>query len=272
MLFWLSIACAPRVEPWDAPKPPDMFEMAEKFSDPKGNLDEEKMADLTEWLLGDGGIAVVGTVVVFQTVFPSIFSELEAGVSDEESEERAGNFEEDSYLDGDGWLRLTLPCGEADIDQANMVVNTLFSKEGLDPRLWGASENCKWSDAELNLDAEMGFFVPFASPMIDQSVWEGEEGKWFYFDGELDILDYEVNDAFQLMWDADDHMKILWEDGNSRFVIRAPVIEPETLELNIEDLAELSSLTIEIATGDGDWDCVVADGNCSGPSGQVIDW
>jgi hypothetical protein len=269
MLFLWTIACAPRIEPRDAPEPPDLFEMAENFANPKGSLDTEKASELTDWMLGDGGIAVMGVALIFQSVFPSIFSELESGLN---QEGESGTGLEDLPIDGDGWLRMTLPCGGESIDTSKMVLNSLFSTEGLDPRLWGSADQCQWPDLQLGLDAEIGFLIPSGSSMIDGTSWEGEDGKWFSFDGSLDVFDYQIEDALQLMLNSEEQIGILWETGDTRFIIEVPTFDPENLELQLENLEDLGSLSIGITTEEGKWECVLVTGNCSTPLGATFSW
>lgn len=273
MLFLWTIACAPRIEPRDTPEPPELFEMAENFANPKGTLDAENASELTNWMLGDGGIAVMGVALIFQSIFPSIFSELENGLN-QDGGEGAGDGTDfgDLPIDGDGWLRMTLPCGGESIDASNMVLNSLFSTEGLDPRLWGAAEQCQWPDLQLGLDAEIGFLIPSDSSMIDGTVWDGEDGKWFSFDGNMDVFDYQIENSLQLMLDSEDQVGILWETGDTRFIIEVPVFDPENLDVQLENLEELSNLSIGVTTEEGKWECVLVTGNCTTPSGATFFW
>jgi hypothetical protein len=53
-------------------------------------------------------------------------------------------------------------------------------------------------------------------------------------------------------------------------VIKAPVIDPNEIDLSVDSLEEFSDLTLIVETGDGDWECVLSDVACTGPNGEEV--
>ena len=71
-MFFL-LGCSPSVEPEEPPVPPNIIETAERFFEPTGSLTQNNLTKINDWLLSDGGVALVGANAVLNNVLPNTF-------------------------------------------------------------------------------------------------------------------------------------------------------------------------------------------------------
>ena len=267
MLFLLG--CAPKIEPESAPIPPNIIEKAASFEQKKGSLDENNIKQINEWLVTEGGIALLGAHIILSDTLSNSIASLQEGLNPEQNEDFTF---EDLQLDGDGWLRLTQPCGTQ--ETSKIVLSTLFSTNGIDPRFFGTATTCEMPEYQVIFDADISFLAPLDIPFVDPNIWQGSEGTWFFFDGHLQIYDFEISSAFDIMVDSEEQIGILWEHENYRFVISIPELQNIEFDLDfeIDNIEELEHFGIEIQTEDGIWNCMLVDRSCNGPNNQSIVW
>jgi hypothetical protein len=270
MIFLLG--CAPSADPEEPPIPPNIIERAEVFFQPTGTLTENNLDDINEWLLTDGGMALLGSNVVLNYVLPSTLGSLNEGLGVDQNGNEEITFE-DLAIEGDGWLRLTQPCGAE--ENKNIVLSTLFSTNGFDPRFFGSANQCEFPDYDLQFGGELSFLLPLEIPFVDTTIWSGEDGAWMFFDGNMDVYGYELSSKFDVMLDSELRSKILWKKNNKTFVVTIPDFQNIDIDFenfNIEDLEEIKKVGIEIATEEGIWNCIFLERICEGPNNQSIDW
>jgi len=274
LISFFFLSCAPKIETEAAPTPPNIIEIAEEFSTPKGVLSSNALLEINDWIVGEGGIALIGATLLFQHLLPLAFGELEKGLQDDSEENEAENDNPltELPLEGDGWLRLTLPCSHQDISVSNIIFQSLFSTDGLDPRLWGSATECSFEEVNFNINADIAFLLPFHSPMINSSVWAGEEGQWLSFSGEFAFSDYLLNTDFTVMMDPENLIRILWKKEDLRFVITAPLLTEDGLAIAMDNVEEIQELGITIHTEEGEWNCSFLQKSCDGPSNHLISW
>ena len=276
-MFFL-LGCSPSVEPEEAPVPPNIIETAERFFEPTGSLTQNNLTTINDWLLSDGGVALLGANAVLNNVLPNTLDSLNEGLGIETRDTGAGPEEgmqiEDLGIEGDGWIRLTQPCGNNKSD--NIVLSTFFSDKGFDPRFFGSASKCEYSDYDLQFSGELSFLLPLDIPYVDTSVWNREEsGTWMSFDGSLNIYGYELASAFDVMLTDDLRSKILWNNNDKSFVVSIPDLQSIEIDLenfDLEELEKLQSLGIEIATEEGVWNCIFIERTCEGPNNQSLEW
>ena len=277
-MFFL-LGCSPSVEPEEQPIPPNIIEKAELFFEPTGSLNENNLNQINDWLLSDGGIALLGANTVLNYVLPKTLNSLNEGLGIETGDDTGDSLEEniqieDLGIEGNGWVRLTQPCGSE--KNGNIVLSTLFSENGFDPRFFGSATQCEYSDYDLQFNGELSFLLPLDVPLVDTSVWNREEaGTWMFFDGSLDVYGYEMSSDFDVMLAEDLRSKILWNNGDKSLVVSIPdfqSIEMDFENFDLEELEKLQSLGIEIATEEGVWNCVFIERVCEGPNNQTLEW
>ena len=123
--------CSPSVEPEEPPVPPNIIETAERFFEPTGSLTQNNLTTINDWLLSDGGVALLGANAVLNNVLPNTLDSLNEGLGIEIGDTGSSQSTqiEDLGIEGDGWIRLTQPCGREKND--NIVLSTLFTNNGL---------------------------------------------------------------------------------------------------------------------------------------------
>ena len=272
------LGCSPSVESIEVPVPPNIIEKAERFFEPTGSLNENDLDKINDWLLSDGGIAILGANTVLNYVLPNTLNSLNEGLGVESGDTGDGQSEniqiEDLGIEGDGWVRLTQPCGSE--KKGNIVLSTLFSDNGFDPRFFGSATQCEYPDYDLQFSGELSFLLPLDVPLVDTSIWNREEvGSWMFFDGNLDIHGYELSSDFDVMLTEDLRSKILWNHDEKSFVVSIPNLQSIEMDLenfDLEELEKLQSLGIEIATEEGGWNCIFIERTCEGPNNQTLEW
>ena len=255
-IFWVA-GCRPNDVP-ETPVAPDVESIANRFFSPSGSLNEQNASDLGRWLLADGGAVMLASATLVQSVLPGLLDSIQSGLSQGNS---ADDTASELPFQAAGWLRFVLPCGEQ--DEQLLTLQALFSTAGLNPTIWGTSQ-CVWNDLGLALAGELSFFLPAQD-------WGGEQGSWLNIDGELTYEGYSLSGTHHLMIDTQNNARVLWEQGEDRFIIRAPIIDAESLSLAVDSLDEFTQLSISIETGNGTWQCELATASCSGPNGESID-
>ena len=125
---------------------------------------------------------------------------------------------------------------------------------------------------DLSFDATISFLAPLNIPFVNNSLWTGEVGTWFFFDGSLDIYGYEISTAFDIMLDTQYQSNILWNHNDNRFILKIPEILNENMEVQLETIEDISDLSVYITTEEGTWNCILAETSCEGPNNQVLDW
>ena len=184
-------------------------------------------------MLSDGGIALLGANAVLNNVLPNTLDSLNEGLGIEIGDTGSSQSTqfEDLGIEGDGWIRLTQPCGREKND--NIVLSTLFTNNGFDPRFFGSASKCEYSDYDLQFSGELSFLLPLDIPYVDTSVWNREEsGTWMSFEGSLNIYGYELASAFDVMLTDDLRSKILWNNNDKSFVVSIPDLP--SIEIDLE--------------------------------------
>ena len=70
------------------------------------------------------------------------------------------------------------------------------------------------------------------------------------------------------MLDGNNMAQVLWEHDSVRFIVKAPIIDPNSFAVSIDTLEEFYQLSIEIVTGEDSWICDLPTATCSGPGGE----
>ena len=242
----------------EPPEPPDMVADAKKFFAPQGSLDTATGQELSDYLLKEGGIVLLAGGMLMNSFLPDWQGDAEG-----ERDEQQG--EGDALLEGEGWLKMSLPCGGND---ALITFYSIFSDAGIEPYLWGNADNCAFDTGSsiIAANGDIAFFLPLESGYVAPSNWDGPQGIWMRLAGDVGYDNEGVSGSYLLMKDTTQATRILWEDGDKRFVLIISGIDSETL-LQPEELLDL---TMTVQTGAGDWSCNFAELQCSGPNGEEL--
>lgn len=267
-IWFLILACAPKVNEPTIPEQPDFQALSDQLNDPSGVLTSDVAERLKDWLLEDGGVAFLGSSILLQNLIPSFVEQLSGSFTD-------GTTLSELPLDGDGWIRATLPCHTSkDIDAAFLQVHSLYTEEGLSPNMWGRAQQCSWNQWGIELDADLSLVLDLPLPFLDNKdplntvllEWDG--------DGSVGNWDFDMRYIAKLQ---EERVYTLWEDTSGSFVIDIPNLDAEFLtDLQSVDsiegaLEQVQMLSLGIDTVEGRWECVLVDFRCVGRDGAIVD-
>lgn len=266
---WLLIwACAPKINEPTIPEQPDFQALSEQLNEPSGIFTSEVSERLKDWLLQEGGVAFLGSSILLQNLIPNLVEQLSGSFTD-------GTSLSDLPLEGDGWIRATLPCHRTkDIEDAFVQVHSLYTEDGLSPNMWGQAQQCVWNQWGVSLDADLSLVLDLPLAFLDNA--ESRNTVLLGWDGQGSVGDWD----FDMRYTAklqEERVYTLWEDSSGSFVIDIPNLDAELLtDLQSMDsiesaLEELQVLSLGIDTAEGRWECVLIEARCVGRDGGIVD-
>ena len=267
-LLLLTLSCAPQVNEPSLPEQPDFQELWEQLNEPSGILTADVSERLKEWLLDEGGVAFLGSSILLQNLIPNIIEQLSGSFTD-------GTNLAELPLEGDGWIRATLPCHTTkDIDEAFLQVHSLYTENGLSPNMWGEARQCTWEQWGIELNAELSMVLDLPLSFLDNS--DVDDTVLLGWDGQGSVGEW----GFDMRYTAklqEERVYTLWSDTSGSFVIDIPNLDVELLtDLQSMDsiesaLDELQILSLGVDTVEGRWECVLVEARCVGRDGLIVD-
>jgi hypothetical protein len=288
MIAFSAIACQSEVESPPPPKAPDIKTDAKNLLMPKGQLTQEKLSDLSNWIKQDANLFVLISPVITEILI-DLVKNVVTGEDDEKTEmemmmtqtqqgssqtqqassqtQQASSQSQgilgslQSTFSGGGWFKLTLACNRLEAilnqnqaistqDQGKITLYATFDSLKIVPVIWGNADQCnmKISNYHLKLDADFSFFLPSDHLLIDDD-WTLTKNQWVNFNGIAMIDQSQYQGDQKIMVDQDHWVWLLWENSSDKFAItKAP------------DLQDFSIFVV--ATESGIWDCDFLESKC----------
>ena len=245
-------ACQEKIDIPPAPSPPAIEERARDFNQAQGELNEDALLALKDWLTSSGGLGTISLMLVSEFLLTDWLGNL----SQDEMQDDPQVLEN---IDLEGWARLNLPCPGG----GNLSFNLLLDQSKIAPVVWGNLEECSYPELSLVVSGELNLFMPsFAAlPIFSRGDWGENEanGVWIELKGSLRLGELEGQTSQILMIDADKKIvRTLWEDSNQRFVISISEVDWTTITFD-----DLEALSVTLETDSNTYRCQLTDSMCT---------